>query len=365
MCPQILRFRFRFENLADQGKIHLFFTFAFELFVGATLLPYPFFLESLEPDPGNVLNARIGFVSFWQRHWFSQNRLDYAPEPEPEATGTHDQPTQWLFNSEKKPNLFLMWIGLWWQSAGNCMRGSHIEVVFTPHRFPCNSSAEFRMSVWIPILAVFFFFLKSCILSVFVHANKWFGEACFCYIYFFIYLHFVVSQLFLTKSDEFSSRVHNHWHRRNMCSRQIGRFSQGNYSYVCVNVNQQTQWETSRWETFFYHRINTTQKTIFSNTQHKCWQNHTFSRVSLRVQIIQDLWKLPNCGPIYTGRTRNASKWKLLMWMGVFTLSPNNIKGFALEFACSCPVCIGPVGSETRALVSVEVAPAYHISPQP
>ena len=48
------RFRFRFENQADLGKISLFFTFSFELFIGATL-PCPFFLESWEPDPGNVL----------------------------------------------------------------------------------------------------------------------------------------------------------------------------------------------------------------------------------------------------------------------------------------------------------------------
>ncbi len=36
----------------------------------------------------------------------------------------------------------------------------------------------------------------------------------------------------------------------------------------------------------------------------------------------------------HSHRTRNASKWDLLLSMGVFTLHASNIKGFAFRFAC-------------------------------
>ena len=42
--------------------------------------------------------------------------------------------------------------------------------------------------------------------------------------------------------------------------------------------------------------------------------------------------RLASPGIIHTGRARNASKWDLLMWMGVSTLNTSNIKGFAFEF---------------------------------
>ena len=41
-------------------------------------------------------------------------------------------------------------------------------------------------------------------------------------------------------------------------------------------------------------------------------------------------------------RTSNASKWNLLMQMGVFTQQANNIKGFGFEFARAHPLWIGP-----------------------
>ena len=41
-------------------------------------------------------------------------------------------------------------------------------------------------------------------------------------------------------------------------------------------------------------------------------------------------------------RTRNASRWNLLMWLGASTLHTSNIKGFAFEFVRTCPVWIGP-----------------------
>ncbi len=51
---------------------------------------------------------------------------------------------------------------------------------------------------------------------------------------------------------------------------------------------------------------------------------------------------LENLGLIHTGR---ASKWDLLMWMGVSTLHASNIKGFAFEFVGAGPVWMRPKGS--------------------
>ncbi len=48
-------------------------------------------------------------------------------------------------------------------------------------------------------------------------------------------------------------------------------------------------------------------------------------------------------GLIYTGcADTNASKWNLLLWMGVSTLNASNMKWIAFKFACSRLVRIGP-----------------------
>ena len=77
-------------------------------------------------------------------------------------------------------------------------------------------------------------------------------------------------------------------------------------------------------------------------------QMGSWIRASQLLWFVRIIWLL--CGPIHTGHgthaQRDASKWDLLMWIGVSTLQASNIKGKTFKFVqasrpVSCVDCMG------------------------
>ncbi len=66
-------------------------------------------------------------------------------------------------------------------------------------------------------------------------------------------------------------------------------------------------------------------KIFFFSRKENCWDRKVGKTAVCQTFLSHPLRPHPH-------RTRNASKWDLLMWIGVSTLHASNIKGFAFEF---------------------------------
>ena len=104
---------------------------------------------------------------------------------------------------------------------------------------------------------------------------------------------------------------------------------------------------------------------IFLNSRRETDQRYSCCRLhALQPKVLP--WPGLSSRPIHTGLARaNASKWNLLLWMGVFTLHASNIKGFAFEFACVCPVWVGPQAAPLIVTLKFHQHQCRHRTPPP